>query len=72
MNVKMILSVTPEFRRTALMLCQERGQTISELIIELIEREAAKEKDQFDGLANIWGDNPTTAAQLRKRATRRS
>ena len=72
MSVKMILSVPAKIMRTALMISRIRNETISELVIELIEQEAAKKNDPFKGLEGIWGDNPINAAQLRKRAWKRS
>ncbi len=72
MTVKLTLSVPPNFKRTATMLSRRRKKSISALVVELLEREAAKEKDPFEKLAEIWGDNPVTADELRERAWKRS
>ena len=72
MTVKLTLSVPPKFKRTATMLSRRRKKSISALVVELLEREAAKEKDPFTGLAKIWQGNPVTAAELRERAWKRS
>ena len=72
MTVKLTLSVPPKFKRTATMLSRRRKKSISALVVELLEREAKREKDPFAGLAEIWKDNPVTAEELRERAWKRS
>jgi Family of unknown function (DUF6364) len=72
MTTKLTLSVPPKFKRTATMLSRRRKKSISALVVELVEREAAKEKDPFATLAEIWKDNPITAEELRERAWKRS
>lgn len=54
MTVKLTLSVPPKFKKTATMLSKRRKKSISALVVELLEREAAKEKDPFEKLAEIW------------------
>ncbi|MCA9246049.1 MAG: serine--tRNA ligase [Planctomycetales bacterium] len=44
MTVKLTLSVPPKFKKTATMLSKRRKKSISALVVELLEREAAKEK----------------------------
>lgn len=73
MTTKLTLSVPEKFKKTARMLSRKRNKSISALVVELIEREAAREeKDPFEGLAKIWKDNPITAEELRERAWKRS
>lgn len=72
MTVKLTLSVPPKFKRTATMLSRRRKKSISALVVELLEREAAREKDPFAGLDGVWKDNPVTAEQLREKAWKRS
>ena len=72
MTVRLTLSVPQKAKRTATMLSRKRNKSISALIVELLDREAAKEKDPFERLAEIWGDNPATADELRERAWKRS
>ncbi|MBP8823272.1 MAG: hypothetical protein KBH07_06485 [Flavobacteriales bacterium] len=72
MTTKLTLSVPLKFKRTARRLSQRRGKSISALVVELIEREAAKEKDPFAKLSEIWKDNPISAEELRERAWKRS
>ncbi len=68
MTTKLTLSVPVKFKLTARKLSRRRGKSISALVVELIEREAAKEKDPFAKLSEIWKDNPVTAKELRERA----
>ncbi len=72
MTTKLTLSVPPRFKRTATMLSRRRKKSISALVVELVEREAAREKDPFAVLEGIWKDNPVTAKELRERAWKRS
>ena len=72
MTVKLTLSIPPKFKRTATMLSRRRKKSISALFVELMEREAKRDKDPFAGLEGIWKDNPVTAAELRERAWKRS
>ncbi|MBX2982461.1 MAG: hypothetical protein KF843_07315 [Flavobacteriales bacterium] len=72
MTEKLTLSVPPKFKRKAAMLSKRRNKSISALVVELIEREVAKEKDPFAGLEAIWKDNPVTAEELRELAWKRS
>ena len=72
MTVKLTLSVPPKFKRTAAMLSRRRKKSISALVVELLEREAARDKDPFAGLDGVWKDNPVTAEQLREKAWKRS
>ena len=72
MTTKLTLSVPIKFKLTAQKLSRLRGKSISALVVELIEREAANEKDTFAKLSEIWKDNPITAKELRERAWKRS
>lgn len=72
MTTKLTLSVPLKFKRTDRRLSRQRGKSISALVVELIEREAKKEKDPFAKLSEIWKDNPVSAEELRERAWRRS
>jgi hypothetical protein len=72
MTVKLTLSVPPQFKRTATMLSRRRKKSISALFVELMEREAAKEKDPFAGLDGVWEGRDITVEQLREKAWKRS
>ncbi|MBL7953796.1 MAG: hypothetical protein JNJ91_02070 [Flavobacteriales bacterium] len=72
MTVKLTLSVPPKFKKTATMLSKRRKKSISALVVELLECEAAKEKDPFAGLDGIWEDRDITAEELRAKAWKRS
>lgn len=72
MTVKLTLSVPPRFKRTATMLSKRRNKSISALVVELLEREAAKEKDVYAEIRGIWKDREITAEQIRERAWKRS
>jgi hypothetical protein len=72
MTVKLTLSVPPKFKRTATMLSRRRKKSISALFVELMEREAAKEKDPFAGLDGVWEGRDITVEQLREKAWKRS
>jgi len=72
MTVKLTLSVPPDFKRKATMLSRKRKKSISALVVELLEREAAKEKDPFAGLDGIWEERDITVEELREKAWKRS
>lgn len=72
MTTKLTLSVPPNFKRTAAKLSRRRKKSISALVVELVEREARREKDPFATLEGVWKDNPITAEELRERAWKRS
>lgn len=72
MTTKLTLSVPLRFKRTAAALSRRRKKSISALVVELVEREARREKDPFAGLEDIWKDNPITAEELREKAWKRS
>lgn len=72
MTTKLTLSVPARFKRTAQALSRRRKKSISALVVELIEREAKRDKDPFAGLEELWKDNPVTAEELRERAWKRS
>jgi hypothetical protein len=72
MTVKLTLSIPPQFKRTATMLSRRRKKSISALFVELMEREAAKEKDPFAGLDGVWEGRDITVEQLREKAWKRS
>ncbi len=71
MTTKRTLSVPVKFKLTARKLGRLRGKSISALVVELREREAAKKMDPFAKLSEIWKDNPVTTEELRKRAWKR-
>ncbi|MBS1938241.1 MAG: hypothetical protein JSS84_10585 [Bacteroidetes bacterium] len=72
MTAKLTLSVPLKFKRTARRLSQRRGKSISALVVELIEREAAMQRDPFANLRGIWKDRDIDAEELRERAWKRS
>lgn len=72
MTTKLTLSVPLKFKRTARRLSQRRGKSISALVVELIEREAAMQSDPFANLRGIWKDRDIDAEELRERAWNRS
>ena len=71
-TTKLTLSVPLKFKRTARRLSQRRGKSISALVVELIEREAAMQSDPFANLRGIWKDRDIDAEELRERAWNRS
>lgn len=71
MATKLTITVPEGFKETARCLARARGKSISALVVELVEREAAKAKDPFEGLRGIWKDNPVSASEIRKRAWKR-
>lgn len=72
MTTKLTLSVPPRFKRTARLLSRRRGKSISALVVELIEREAAAQGDPFENLRGIWEGRDVDAEAIRKRAWKRS
>lgn len=72
MTTKLTLSVPLKFKRTARKLSQRRGKSISALVVELIEREAALQGDPFANLRGIWKDRDVDADEIRQRAWKRS
>ncbi len=72
MTTKLTLSVPLKFKRTARLLSQRRGKSISALVVELIEREAAMQSDPFANLRGIWKDRDIDAEEIRQRAWKRS
>jgi len=72
MRTKLTLSVPMDFKRTARRLSQRRGKRISAMVVELIEREAAMQRDPFANLRGIWKDRDIDAEELRERAWKRS
>ena len=72
MTTKLTLSVPLKFKRTARRLSQRRGKSISALVVELIEREAAMQSDPFANLRGIWKDRDIDADEIRERAWKRS
>ena len=72
MTVKLTLSVPPKFKRTATMLSRRRKKSISALFVELLEREAETDKDQYAEIRGIWKDRDITAEEIRERAWKRS
>ncbi len=72
MRTKLTLSVPMDFKRTARRLSQRRGKSISALVVELIEREAAMQRDPFANLRGIWKDRGIDADEIRERAWKRS
>ncbi|HMN04804.1 MAG TPA: hypothetical protein PKD45_03685 [Flavobacteriales bacterium] len=72
MTVKLTLSVPPKFKKTAAMLSRRRKKSISALVVELIEREAEKDKDRYAEIRGIWKDRDITAEEIRERAWKRS
>ena len=61
------LTVPVPFKLTARDLSRCGGKGISALVVELIEREAAKGKDQFVKLGEVWKNDPMIAEELRER-----
>lgn len=72
MTTKLTLSVPLKFKRTARKLSQRRGKSISALVVELIEREAAMQGDPFANLRGIWLDRDVDADEIRQHAWKRS
>ena len=72
MTTKLMLSVPEKFKRTARALSRRRKKSISALVVELIEREAERDKDPFENLRGIWKDNDVDADEIRARAWKRS
>ncbi|MBL0127802.1 MAG: hypothetical protein IPP83_10160 [Flavobacteriales bacterium] len=72
MTTKLTLSVPLRFKRTAAALSKRRKKSISALVVELIEREAQREKDPFSGLDGVWEGRDITLEQLREKAWKRS
>lgn len=71
MTTKLTLSVPSKFKLTARRLSRKRGKSISALVVELIEREAAMEKDPFVNLRGIWKDRDIDAQEIRERVWKR-
>lgn len=72
MTTKLTLSVPPGFKRTAAALSRRRKKSISALLVELVEREAKREKDPFAGLDGVWEGRDITLEKLREKAWKRS
>ena len=72
MTTKLTLSVPDKFKRTARALSRRRKKSISALVVELIEREAARDTDPFEDLRGIWKDNDVDADEIRQRVWKRS
>ncbi len=72
MTTKLTLSVPLKFKRTARRLSQRRGKSISALVVELIEREAAMQSDPFANLRGIWKNRDIDADEIRERVWKRS
>ena len=72
MTTKLTLSVPPRFKRTAAALRRRRKKSISALVVELVEREAKREKDPFAGLDGVWEGRDITLEKLREKAWKRS
>ena len=72
MTTKLTLSVPLRFKRTAAALSKRRKKSISALVVELIEREALREKDPFAGLDGVWEGRDITLEQLREKAWKRA
>ncbi len=72
MTTKLTLSVPLRFKRTAQALSKRRKKSISALVVELIEREASREKDPFAGLDGVWEGRDITLEELREKAWKRS
>ncbi|MBK6540898.1 MAG: hypothetical protein IPG10_06395 [Flavobacteriales bacterium] len=72
MTTKLTLSVPPRFKRTAAALSRRRKKSISALVVELVEREAKREKDPFAGLDGVWEGRDITLEKLREKAWKRS
>ena len=73
MTTKLTLSVPPKFKRTAEALSRSRKKSISALVVELVEREAAQEKEKmpFQELLGIWADRDITLEKIREKAWRK-
>lgn len=65
MAVKVTPSAPPKVKRTAAMQSKRRKKNISALVVELLERGAAKEKVPFACSDGIGRDYGTTADELR-------
>ncbi len=72
MTTKLTLSVPLRFKRTASALSKRRRKSISALVVELVEREAKREKDPFAGLDGVWEGRDITLEKLREKAWKRS
>jgi len=72
MTTKLTLSVPLRFKRTAAALSRRRKKSISALVVELVEREAKREKDPFAGLDGVWEGSDITLEKLREKAWKRS
>lgn len=74
MTTKLTLSVPLRFKRTASALSRRRKKSISALVVELIEREAAQDeaKDPFAELRGIWKGRNIDAEEIRQRVWKRS
>lgn len=72
MTTKLTLSVPPRFKRTAAALSRRRKKSISALVVELVEREAKRERDPFAGLDGVWEGRNITLEKLREKAWKRS
>ena len=72
MTTKLTLSVPLRFKRTAAALSRRRKKSISALVVELVEREARREKDPFAGLDGVWEGRDITLEKLREKAWKRS
>ena len=72
MTTKLTLSVPLRFKRTAAALSRRRKKSISALVVELVEREAKREKDPFAGLDGVWEGRDITLEKLREKAWKRS
>jgi len=68
MSAKLTVPTPVKAMRLAEQIGKRLGISPSELIVELIEREAERLKDPFAELRGIWVDNPVTAEELRERA----
>ena len=72
MTTKLTLSVPLRFKRTAAALSRRRKKSISALVVELIEREALREKDPFEPIRGIWKGRVIDADEIRQRVWKRS
>ena len=72
MTTKLTLSVPLRFKRTAAALSRRRKKSISALVVELVEREAKREKNPFAGLDGVWEGRDITLEKLREKAWKRS
>lgn len=72
MTTRLTLSVPLKFKRTAEALSKKRRKSISALVVELVEREAAQEKDIYAELRGIWKGRDINADEIRQRVWKRS